>query len=162
MSLSDSIAAFSADLRSFAAQTADGINSLRRTVNSKPCIGRVLLLKNDMSLPKTINAYIIASKFSSNRPISLNSEQLSLLCTFASKFLTLTKACLLASATVFRESCEELVQQAAVISSEVGKLQSVTLDAVSLEVKLSRITFSTDCMSKQGTSYISCGTDLCS
>ncbi|BDA50649.1 probable pentatricopeptide repeat-containing protein At3g61520, mitochondrial at N-terminal half [Coccomyxa sp. Obi] len=79
MSLPDSIAAFSADLRFFAAQTADGINSLRRTVNSKPCIGP----------------------------------------------------------TVFRESCKELVHQAAVISSEVGKLQSVTLDAVSLEEVLS-------------------------
>lgn len=42
--LPDSIAAFSADLRNFAAHTTEGISSLRRTVNCKPCIGRALPL----------------------------------------------------------------------------------------------------------------------
>ncbi len=36
----DTIAAFSADLRSFASNTSDSINGLKRTVNSIPCVGR--------------------------------------------------------------------------------------------------------------------------
>ena len=39
------------------------------------------------------------------------------------------------AAAVFRESCEELAQQAAVISAQVSQLEGVTLDAVSLEVR---------------------------
>ena len=36
----NTIAAFSADLRSFASNTSDSINGLKRTVNSIPCVGR--------------------------------------------------------------------------------------------------------------------------
>jgi hypothetical protein len=38
--LHDSIAAFSSELRTFAAQTTEGISGLRRTFSSKPCVGR--------------------------------------------------------------------------------------------------------------------------
>ncbi len=127
MSLAQHVGHFSTSLRGFSEHVSGGVDELRRCANARACNGRAPHPQAHGLRRRSLRAEI------PHVPAALTQLRAHALPCAAARSPEAPVP--RAAAAVFRESCEELAQQAAAISAQVSQLEGVTLDAVSLEAR---------------------------